>query len=138
MKKKPNIIVMLADDLGWSDVAFHGGNTSTPHLDAAVGCNITALEKKGCRENTLVVFTSDNGGSTLENNDLQYPDDDCPSGKLTGNNQSLRGQKGSVYEGSAFRMSTIRLHPSNKCGLRSPAFVRSCVRTGHSLPVLPP
>ena len=36
------------------------------------------------------------------------------------------------------RMSAIRVHPSSKCGLRSPAFVRSCVRSGHSLPVLPP
>jgi arylsulfatase A-like enzyme len=76
------------------------------HLDDAVGQIVTALEKSGVRENTLLVFTSDNGGSTVENNDLKYPDDNCPGGKLTGNNQPFRGQKGTVYEGGT-RVTTI-------------------------------
>ncbi len=63
------------------------------HLDDAVGQIIAALEKRGRRENTLLVFTSDNGGSTAENNDLKYPDDNCPNGKLPGNNLPLRGAK---------------------------------------------
>ena len=29
----PNVIVMVADDLGWSDVGFHGGPIETPSLD---------------------------------------------------------------------------------------------------------
>lgn len=61
------------------------------HLDDAVGKIIAALEKNKLRENTLIVFTSDNGGSTVENNDLKYPDDNCPSGKLPGNNRPWRG-----------------------------------------------
>ncbi len=76
------------------------------HLDDAVGRILAALEKKGKRDNTLVVFTSDNGGSTVENNDLKYPDDDCPNGKLTGNNAPLRGRKGDLYEGGT-RVPTV-------------------------------
>ncbi|MBP86909.1 MAG: hypothetical protein CMJ64_09355 [Planctomycetaceae bacterium] len=29
----PNIVFIIVDDLGWSDVAFHGGNVPTPNLD---------------------------------------------------------------------------------------------------------
>ena len=30
---RPNVIVMVADDLGWNDVGYHGGNIDTPSLD---------------------------------------------------------------------------------------------------------
>ena len=71
------------------------------HLDDAVGRIMATLEQTGKRRKTLVIFTSDNGGSTAENNDTRYPNigDDCPNGRLTGNNAPLRGQKGSLYEG---------------------------------------
>src|SRR5882724_3311268 len=32
-QKKPNIVFILIDDLGWADVAFHGGNAPTPNLN---------------------------------------------------------------------------------------------------------
>ena len=33
---KPNIVFVLADDLGWRDVGFHGAKFfETPHLDVA-------------------------------------------------------------------------------------------------------
>ncbi|MHA3058789.1 arylsulfatase [Acinetobacter sp. ANC 5584] len=32
-EKQPNVLVILADDLGWSDIGAFGGEISTPHLD---------------------------------------------------------------------------------------------------------
>lgn len=76
------------------------------HLDDGVGRILKALDRKGLRKDTLVVFTSDNGGSTATNNTQPYPPDDSPPGRLTANNGSLRGQKGSVYEGGT-RVPTL-------------------------------
>ncbi|MBT3737325.1 MAG: sulfatase-like hydrolase/transferase, partial [Gammaproteobacteria bacterium] len=30
---QPNVIIMVADDLGWNDVGYHGGDIETPSLD---------------------------------------------------------------------------------------------------------
>jgi arylsulfatase A-like enzyme len=80
------------------------------HLDDAVGQIIAALEKNGQRDNTLVIFTSDNGGSTAENAGQAYPPDDYPKGKIPGNNAPLRGIKGDLYEGG-IRAATIAHWP---------------------------
>lgn len=37
LDERPNIIVMVADDLGWADVGFHGGEIDTPSLDQLAG-----------------------------------------------------------------------------------------------------
>lgn len=31
--RRPNVVILLADDLGWADVGFHGGEIETPSLD---------------------------------------------------------------------------------------------------------
>ena len=66
------------------------------HLDAAIGKIVKALEDTGQRENTLILFSSDNGpqGSWAGN---AYPNDL----KLTNFNQPLpmRGKKIDVWEG---------------------------------------
>lgn len=32
-ESRPNVLIMLADDLGWADVGYHGGNIATPGID---------------------------------------------------------------------------------------------------------
>ena len=34
--KKPNIVIIVADDLGWGDVGYHGAEIDTPHIDQFV------------------------------------------------------------------------------------------------------
>jgi arylsulfatase A-like enzyme len=42
---RPHIVFLLADDLGWGDVGFHGGDVATPRIDAlaASGVRLEAL-----------------------------------------------------------------------------------------------
>jgi arylsulfatase A-like enzyme len=41
--KQPNIVLMMADDLGWGDVGYNGGRIDTPNIDtlAARGVRLT-------------------------------------------------------------------------------------------------
>ena len=79
------------------------------HLDDAVGRVLAALQKSGKAHNTLVVFTSDNGGYPIaRNDDPQYPADNYEAGPAGGDNHPLRGMKTTAYEG----------------GIRVPALVR--------------
>ena len=31
--ERPNIVLIMADDMGWSDIGCYGGEVSTPSLD---------------------------------------------------------------------------------------------------------
>jgi arylsulfatase A-like enzyme len=65
-------------------------------LDAKIGQFMAALERTGQRENTLIVFTSDNGGIESLKNAYVGTVGDSP---LNSENDPLRGQKNTLYEG---------------------------------------
>jgi len=68
------------------DMAQHHGNVS--QLDHAFGMVVRALQEMGLDENTLVIFTSDNG-----------PEGNGTTGRTRGSTGGLRGRKRAVYEG---------------------------------------
>ena len=70
---------------------------SVSHLDDAVGRVVAALEKARLRENTLIVFTSDNGAQVHHKGGAYPPPD--PSLRSFSSNAPLRSSKTHVYEG---------------------------------------
>ena len=85
-------------------------------LDDEVGRIVTALEKKNLRNNTVIIFASDNGGATsgmFASGSKSKEEREAEVGgieqgaKAPASNGAFRGGKGSVYEG----------------GVRVPAFV---------------
>lgn len=77
------------------------------HLDDAIGQIINAVENSVALENTIVIFTSDNGGVHWAHKGHAYPDPDPPMAKGFSSNAPLRAGKITAYEG----------------GMRVPAFV---------------
>lgn len=73
---------------------------SVTHMDDGIGKIIEALERTHQRENTLVLFISDNGGQESWQSKEEYHGSyaDKPHSVL-GNNYPLRGWKVDVYEG---------------------------------------
>jgi len=75
-------------DCGWRGDVIH-------ELDWTVGEVLAALDRLKLATNTLVIFTSDNGGA-IKNT---YDDGTNPLHSRQPPNGTLRGSKGSLYEG---------------------------------------
>lgn len=73
---------------------------SVTHMDYGIGRILESLGRKGLRENTLVVFSSDNGGQQNWSSKTEYEGHYANKPQMVlGNNKPLRGWKGEVYEG---------------------------------------
>lgn len=86
------------------------------HMDEAVGRVMAEVERIGQRDNTLVVFLSDNGAPGQPNLMQVKADHDAYlKVMLPGDNLPLRGKKGDLYEGGirtpAFAFWPNRLQP---------------------------
>ncbi len=64
-------------------------------MDEEIGRVVAALEAKGMRENTLIVFHSDNGGTRS----AKFTGESAVKGPLPPSNGPYRGGKGTLYEG---------------------------------------
>ncbi|PSL08069.1 arylsulfatase A-like enzyme [Haloactinopolyspora alba] len=76
-------------------------------MDDAIGRIVGTLDEHGLRENTLVIFSSDNGPSAESRNWLDGEEVSYDGGSTGG----LRGTKGSVFEGG-IRVPTIASWPA--------------------------
>lgn len=65
-------------------------------MDTKIGQFVDALDRTGQRKNTLIIFTSDNGGLHAGGN--AYVSEVPPTPALS-SNLPLRGQKGQLYDG---------------------------------------
>ena len=88
-------------------------------LDTQVGRIVAALKQKNMLDNTLIIFSSDNGGATnaLFATGARSPEERGESGgvelgaKTPASNGDLRGGKGSLHEGGV-RVPTIFYWPA--------------------------
>ncbi|HLG81172.1 MAG TPA: arylsulfatase [Bradyrhizobium sp.] len=81
-------------------------------LDDQVGRIVAELDKRGMRDNTLIIFSSDNGGprnavvASGAHSKEERTESGVKEGSLPASNGNLRGGKGSLYEGGV-RVPTI-------------------------------
>ncbi len=71
-EERPNIILIMADDMGWSDIGCFGGEIATPHIDriAGEGLKFTRFYNNGkcttTRASLLTGLYPRNGGRGIE------------------------------------------------------------------------
>ena len=95
------------DDDPLKDASFKKYAAYTSHMDHGIGLLLESLERTGQRDNTLIVFASDNGAindCALHSTD-QYPGQQEAYPRL-GSNAPFRGVKAQLYEGGV-RTPTI-------------------------------
>ncbi len=100
----------------------------TAAMDDSVGEVLAALDRKGLRDNTLVLFMSDNGGIADFDATLAKARGEKPS---PANNSPFRGSKASLYEGAVRSASVI-----NWPGKIKPGVVSESVHVVDLLPTL--
>lgn len=88
--------VTLASALKDDSYRYYAAFTS--HMDEGIGKVIDALRRSGRLENTIIVFTSDNGSFPSWKPCGSYPGEYRPMKKL-GSNLPYRGYKAQLYEG---------------------------------------
>ena len=128
---EPDEWVSLYEDTV-SEISRRWFAASITHMDDGIRRIMEALERKGVRDETLIIFSSDNGGQKDWHNKEQYDGRyaDKPHTVL-GNNLPLRGWKGQVYEGG-IRVPAL----ANWRGVLKPGTVQSPVHIVDWMPTL--
>ena len=85
----------LARYSGIADPARRAYAAMISAMDEQIGRVVAALEAKGMREDTLIVFQSDNGGTRSK----MFAGEGAVTGELPPSNAPLRDGKGTLYEG---------------------------------------
>ncbi len=93
--------VPLVESARWTDLYKGEGDykmrywAAISHLDEAVGKVVAEVERLGQRENTLIIFLSDNGSPEMHS----MPVEERLQAEIWDVNPPFRGVKGNVYEG---------------------------------------
>ena len=135
---RPNVVVVLVDDMGWSDIGPFGSEIATPSLsdqqkdrfdlqmavyaamieaiDTAVGTLVNGLEGRGVLDNTLIFFMSDNGANAESGPDGRFNGD--PPGSP--NSDLYLGMNWAAVGNTPFRRFK---HFTHEGGISSPLIV---------------